>query len=86
MAIILILTIIFIIGFCAYKNYKNLTIKKYPLYYKDVWISYQLPGKDIETKLAWLSVNDNLDYIWTLVGTDIIIPDDYVIKWEEVNE
>lgn len=84
MAIILILIIIFIIGFCAYKNHKNLAIKKYPLYYKDVWIRYQLPGKDIETKLAWLSVNDNLDYIWTLVGTDVIISDEYVIEWEDI--
>lgn len=84
MAIILTLIIIFIIGFCIYKNHKSLAIKEYPLYYKDVWIRYQLPGKDVETKVAWLSVNDNLDYIWTLVGTDIIIPDKYVINWENI--
>lgn len=84
MAIILTLIIIFIIGFCVYNNHKKLAVKQYPLYYRDVWIRYQLPGKDIETKLAWLSVNDNLDYIWTLVGTDIIILDKYVIDWENI--
>lgn len=60
-------------------------MKEYPDYYKDVLIYYRIPGEDcIRTIQAWLAVNDDLDYIWTLVGTDIIIPDKYVIDWENI--
>jgi hypothetical protein len=82
----LIFSIIFtvsIIGFCIYQNYKSLPAKDYPPYYKDVWIYYCLPGEELEhIKLAWLSRNDNLDYIWTLSENEHIIPDEYVTKWE----
>lgn len=85
MAIILILTIIFIIGFCIYKNQESLAIKEYPLYYRDVWIRYQLPGKSEELiKMAWLAVNDNGEYIWTRSDNKQIIPDDWVTKWEYI--
>jgi hypothetical protein len=34
---------------------------------------------------AWLSVNDEEEYIWTLDEDDTtIIPDVYVLKWEPV--
>lgn len=85
MAIILILTIIFIIGFCIYKNHESLAIKEYPLYYRDVWIRYQLPGKSEELiKMAWLAVNDNGEYIWTRSDNKQIIPDDWVTRWEYI--
>lgn len=82
----LIFSIIFtvsIIGFCIYQNYKSPPVKEYPPYYKDVWIYYCLPGEELEhVKLAWVSRNDNLDYIWTLSENEYIIPDEWVIKWE----
>ena len=82
----LIFSIIFtvsIIGFCIYQNYKSPPVKEYPPYYKDVWIYYCLPGEELEhIKLAWLSFNDNLDYIWTLYENEYIIPDEWVTKWE----
>ena len=81
---ILPLIIIFIIFFIIQLLNRFKIYKERPSYYKDVLIHYKLPGKDVETKLAWLSVNDNLDYIWTLVGTDVIIPDEYVIDWENI--
>lgn len=55
----------------------------YPEYYKDVLIYYQLPGESEEhVEKAWLAVNDDNEYLWTLSGNDQIILDKYVIRWE----
>ena len=35
----------------------------YPDYYKEVFIYYAFPGKEIKTEKAWLAVNDNGEYI-----------------------
>lgn len=56
----------------------------YPTYYKDVLISYKLPGKEIQKATAWLAVNDDLECIWTISDTDIIIPDEYVLEWRAI--
>lgn len=58
----------------------------YPEYYKDVLIYYQLPNEPEEhVEKAWLAVNDNNEYIWTLFDDDTtVIPDVYVIKWEYI--
>ena len=58
----------------------------YPSYYKEVWIYYKYPHNDTTYIVkAWLSVNDKLDYIWTLSEDNTtIIPDKYVIKWESI--
>ena len=56
----------------------------YPSYYKLVLIEYKLPGKLTQSAKAWLSVNDNLDKIWTLEDNKTIIPDEYVTWWETI--
>lgn len=85
MELILILFICITIGVCIYKNYTAKPSKEYPPYYKDVWIYYCLPGEKSERiKLAWLSINDNEEYIWTRSDNEQIIPDAWVIKWEYV--
>ena len=78
---ILIILLILIIVLC----FRNKPIV-YPNYYKEVWIHYKYPGNNTTYIVkAWLSVNDQLDYIWTLSEDNTtIIPDKYVIKWEPV--
>ena len=57
----------------------------YPKYYKDVLIYYQLPSDSEEQiEKAWLAVNDDNEYIWTISDTDRIIPDKFVIRWEYI--
>lgn len=57
--------------------------KKYPEYYRDVWITFKFPGtKELITKRAWLAVNDNLEMMWTLSDSNLIIDDDWVTKWK----
>ena len=57
----------------------------YPEYYKDVLIYYQLPNDSEEqVEKAWLAVNDDNEYIWTISDTDLIIPDKFVIRWEYI--
>jgi hypothetical protein len=56
----------------------------YPSYYKLVKIKYELPGKNAQKANAWLSVNDDLDKIWTLEDNQTIIPDEYVTQWETI--
>lgn len=56
----------------------------YPPYYKDVVITYQLPGKEIMEATAWLAVNDSLECIWTISDTNIIISDAYVLEWRAI--
>ena len=54
----------------------------YPDCYKDVFIHYAFPGEEIQTEEAWLAVNDNGEFIWTLSKDDTtIIPDKYVRTW-----
>jgi hypothetical protein len=60
-------------------------MKEYPSYYRDVLIHYRLPGEKLKhSKKAWLAVNDNLEYIWTRSDNEYIIPDDWVIGWENL--
>lgn len=57
----------------------------YPEYYKDVFISYITPEGRRVDDIAWLSVNDTLDPIWTLSSNDTtIIPDDWVDYWRTI--
>ena len=56
----------------------------YPEYYKDVWIYYCLPGKTECIDRAWLAVNNNGEYIWTISDNDQIILDKFVTKWEYI--
>ena len=57
----------------------------YPEYYKDVLIYYQLPGESEEqVEKAWLSVNDDNEYLWTISDTYRVISDKFVTKWEYI--
>ena len=74
-----------IYSFMRYNKLTQEIIKDqtYPEYYKDVWIYYCLPGETVElVEKAWLSVNDNGEYIWTRSDTEQIIPNEWVTKWE----
>ena len=54
----------------------------YPDCYKDVFINYAFPGEEMQVEEAWLAVNDNGEFIWTLSKDDTtIIPDKYVKTW-----
>lgn len=74
----------------SYSRYTKLTNDiindiAYPEYYKDVWIHYQMPDETADhIEKAWLSVNDNGEYIWTISDTDLIIPDDWVTRWKYI--
>ena len=60
---------------------------QYPLYYKSVEITYKSPIDNITLckNNAWLAVNDNGKYIWTLSSdNNTIIPDIYVINWKYI--
>lgn len=59
--------------------------KDIPPYYKSLKIYYKdNKGMDKED-IAWLAIDDNLDYIWTLVDDNsTIIDDDKVEYWEEI--
>lgn len=54
----------------------------YPEYYKNVFIEY-CPSDSDRYLIAegWLSVDDNGEYIWTLVDSNIIIEDKQVVNW-----
>ena len=53
----------------------------YPDYYKDVFIYYISSG-EIKIEKAWLAINDNEEYVWTLSKDNTtIIPDKYVTTW-----
>ena len=70
----------------SYRRYTKLTNDIindiYPEYYKDVWIHYRLPDESEEhIEKAWLAVNDNGEYIWTLSDNEQIISDECVICW-----
>jgi hypothetical protein len=55
----------------------------YPEYYKDVLIYYQLPSDSEEyVEKAWLAVNENNEYFWTLSNDNRVISDECVIRWE----
>lgn len=57
----------------------------YPEYFKDVLIYYQLPGDSEEhVEKAWLAVNDDNEYLWTISDNDRVILDKYVIRWEYI--
>lgn len=57
----------------------------YPEYYKDVLIYYQLPSDSEEhVEKAWLAVNENNEYLWTLSNDNRVISDKFVTKWEYI--
>ena len=57
----------------------------YPEYYKDVLIYYQLPSDSEEqVEKAWLAVNENNEYLWTLSDDNRVISDKFVIRWEYI--
>ena len=57
----------------------------YPEYYKDVLIYYQLPSDSEEhVEEAWLAVNENNEYLWTLSNDDRVISDKFVTKWDYI--
>lgn len=57
----------------------------YPEYFKDVLIYYQLPGDSEEhVEKAWLAVNDDNEYLWTISDNDQVILDKHVIRWEYI--
>ena len=57
----------------------------YPEYYKDVLIYYQLPSDSEEqVEKAWLSVNENNEYLWTLSDDNRVISDKIVTRWEYI--
>lgn len=74
----------------SYRRYTKLTDNiindfSHPEYYKDVQIHYCIPGETTKhVKTAWLAMNDNNEYIWTISNSDQVIPDDWVIKWEYI--
>ena len=48
-------------------------------------IFYQLPSDSEEqVEKAWLSVNENNEYLWTLSNDDRVISDKFVTKWEYI--
>lgn len=57
----------------------------YPEYYKDVLIYYQLPSDSEEqVEKAWLAVNENNEYFWTLSDDNRVISDKIVTRWEYI--
>ena len=57
----------------------------YPEYYKDVLIYYQLPSDSEEqVEKAWLAVNEDNEYLWTLSNDNRVISDKFVTKWEYI--
>lgn len=59
--------------------------RSYPEYFKDVLIYYQLPGDSEEhVEKAWLAVNDDNEYLWTISDNDQVILDKHVIRWEYI--
>lgn len=57
----------------------------YPEYYKDVLIHYQLPSDSEEhIEEAWLAVNENNEYLWTLSNDNRVISNKFVTKWEYI--
>jgi hypothetical protein len=73
---------------CArYKELISEIIKdqSYPEYYKDVLIYYQLPSDSEEqVEKAWLAVNDDNEYLWTISETYRVISDKFVNRWEYI--
>ena len=54
----------------------------YPKYYKHVVIEYY-DNDQLEIGSAYLSVNDDDEYIWTLEFNDQIIKDEQVVNWTD---
>lgn len=79
----------FIFGWMGFDFYKKYVVMvkahNYPEYYKDVLIYYQLPNDSEEhIEEAWLAVNENNEYLWTLSDNEQIIPDEWVTHWEYI--
>ena len=56
----------------------------YPEYYKQVFIEYYSDDYNhYQIGNAWVSVNDDGEYIWTLVDSDEIIEDKQVVNWTD---
>ena len=56
----------------------------YPPYYEPVVIEYIHRGRDNDRHLfsrAWLSLDPDDNYVWTLEETEEIIEDSQVINW-----
>ena len=74
----------------SYTRYNKMIRKiledhSYPEYYKDVLIYYQLPSDSEEhVEKAWLAVNENNEYLWTLSDDNRVISDKFVTKWEYI--
>lgn len=58
-----------------------LSKEEYPRYYHPVNVIILLANHDWLVDRAWLAVNDDDRYIWTIDGTDKILLDDEVIDW-----
>lgn len=58
-----------------------LSKEEYPQYYHAVNVLILLAGRDWLVDRAWLAVNDDGRYIWTIDGTDKVLLDDEVIDW-----
>lgn len=84
---IILLSVLAIIAIITIIKLRFERSRTYPEYYKDVEITFRFPGsRNKFTKKAWLSVNDNLEYIWTLSNSNLIIDDDWVIKWKYLDK
>lgn len=59
--------------------------KELPDYYHTVLIKY-LKDSLYAYAAAWLSVNDNGEYLWTIAETDILIADRSVHGWRHIHE
>lgn len=56
----------------------------YPPYYKIVFIEYcPADSERYVIAKAWLAVDDNDNYIWTLVDNDEVIEDKQVVNWTD---
>lgn len=65
---------------------KTVLKKSYPEYYKDVIITFKIPGdSQIYEEKAWLARADDLRYIWTLTKNEHIIEDSWVKSWRYGN-
>lgn len=56
-----------------------------PIYYRLVHITYRPPNDQyLREDYAWLAVDDDGCYVWTLSDNTTVIEDKDVIKWDEV--
>lgn len=65
-----------------------LSKEDYPPYYRPVNVLILSTKNDWRFDRAWLAVNDDCRYIWTIDGTDKVLLDTEVIDWwnEEIKD